>query len=252
MKSPGLLSLLLVYPLWVCAAAPYTMADLQALASGGGWAELTEHLQDIPPAKRDQSWNTLAGSAVSRRFAQLVSAGNDAATYQFLADALPRYQFLSANSAFMKQRADFGLRYFDSCLSYDDESCHRELLSFVAADPDPALALSVARQVRRRLSDSKAIEYYRIGLAQKPGADVCGEEDLRLSLTAAISTPPGGAAARAAKDVASGYCFDSLVETLSATIKSDDNAKRNACGLMNAKQALKGITGKKCAGFTGS
>jgi hypothetical protein len=225
------------------------MDDLQALAKSKSWLELTQHITDILPSKRDQEWDKLANLAFESRFKELHASDDTKNILKFLSESFPKYPKLKNNKAFMKLRADFGIRYYESCFSYNDEACHKELLGFVELDPNPSYALQVAKLVRKRMSNNKAIEYFAIALSKKPEQSICNDTDLKISLESAIQSKPASNYANAAKKVAFGQCFDSLKSTMKTAVKNSDNAKTNACEELLSKNALKGISKKKCERF---
>lgn len=241
--------ILFIFPVVSLSSAIYQMDDLKELAKSQSWVELIEHLNDIPPSKRDKDWTEMANVALSSRFQALVSAGNTQHTIEFLEKTFPKYPSLIKNQAFMKLRGEFGIRYYEPCLSYNDDACHKELLGFVALDPNPLYSFTVAKLVRLRMSDNKAIEYFELALSKQALKNVCDDKDLRLSLQSALQTKPGSDYAKSSKKVAFGQCFESLKDSITTVVKDNDNAKHNACEQLLARNAVKGITKKKCTRF---
>ncbi len=248
MKNLILLALL-TFPIIGFSAEPYKMNDLQQLAKSESWLELTEHLSDISPSKRETQWQDLANLALLKRFQELDSAGNFKFSLQFLEEIFPKYPLLIKNKAFMALRGKFGIRYYESCFSYNDEACHRELLGFVDIDPNPQYALSIAKQVRLRMSNNKAVEYFNLALNKNTSKEFCADKDLQLSVESALKAKPGSQYAIAASKVAFGQCFGDLSGAIKKAVKNNDNAKGNACQQLLARDGLKGITKKKCIRF---
>ncbi|MDH5649837.1 MAG: hypothetical protein OEY67_09290 [Gammaproteobacteria bacterium] len=248
-----ILLILISYSGWSISATEYKLEDLQALANSGTWAELVDHLHDVPPSERTQEWNSLAQQGLSARLKQLLGSGDTESAQLFLKTHFPRFPFLRDDTAFMQLRRDFGMRYYEYCFSYNDDTCHKELLGFVQADPDASLALDVARLVRLRASDLRAIEYFELALAKssaKPQqVSVCEDENLRISLENALKAPSDSNYAKSAKSVAFGRCFEPLQGIIKSAIKDNTNAKSNACQQMLEKNALTGIAKKKCEAF---
>lgn len=236
-----------VYSFSSFASDLYSMEDLNKLAESKSWAELTEHLTDITPSKRDQNWSELVNTALTSRFRELDTLGNTKLIIEFLEKTFPRYPAVRNNEVFMKLRGEFGIRYYESCFSYNDNACHKELLGFVKTDPNPLYALKVAKLVRLRMSNIKAIEYFGLALSQKLSTPTtCDDEDLRLSLEDALQTDPDSDYAKAAKMVAFGQCFEFFKKNIITTVNKSDNAKSNACEELIARNALTGIAKKKC------
>ncbi len=244
-----ILLVLLTFPLSSFSTEPYTTNDLQQLAKRKSWLELTEHLLDIAPSKRDKNWQDLANLALFTRFKELDAIANLKFSLQFLEDTFPKYPLLINNKAFMALRAKFGLRYYESCFAYNNEACHRELLGFVGLDPNPQYALAIAKQVRRRMSTNKAVEYYQLALSKNPSTDFCADKDMQIAVESALTAKPGSKYAIAATKVAFSHCFEQLSHAIKKAVKNNDNAKRNACKPLLARDAVKGITKKKCVRF---
>ncbi len=240
---------LLIFPIIGFSAEPYKMNDLQQLAKSKSWLELTEHLSDIIPSERDTQWQELANLALLKRFQELDSAANFKFTLQFLDKIFPQYPLLINNKAFMALRGKFGIRYYESCFSYNNETCHRELLGFVKIDPNPQYAFFTAKQVRLRMSNNKAVEYFNLALSNNTSKEFCADKDLQLSVESALKAQPGSQYAIAANKVAFSQCFEHLSGVIKTAVKNNDNAKNNACKQLLARDALKGISKKKCVRF---
>ncbi len=225
------------------------MNDLQELAKTKSWLELTTHLTDILPSKRDIKWQALAELALVSHFKALTTAADSTKTFAFLNDTFPKFPFLIKNKEFMTLRSEFGTSYYEPCFSYNNKDCHKELLGFIKIDPDPFFAFKIAKQVRRRYSNNKAIEYYALALSQKAPKSSCHDSDLKIALESALQTKPNSNYAKAAKKVAFGQCFKALRKNIIIVVKANDNAKNNACKELISRKAIKGITHKKCTRF---
>lgn len=226
------------------------MNDLQELAKTKSWLELTEHLTDILPSKRDKKWQALAELALVSHFKTLTQAADSMKTLNFLSDSLPKFPQLINNKEFMKMRSEFGASYYENCFSYNNnEECHAELLGFIEVDPNPFFAFEIAKQVRRQYSNNKAIEYYALALSQKAPKASCDDSDLKIALESALQTKPNNDYATAAKKVAFGQCFKALRKNIITVVKANNNAKSNACEELILRKAIKGITQKKCTRF---
>ncbi len=244
-----ILTLILLLPCFSYATTTYDMQDLNKLAKSESWLELTEHLTDIAPSKRNEDWESLANIALHSRFHELILAGNSIDSLKFLDDAFSKYPGLKENKDFMQLRAEFGLDYYESCFSFNDKACHRILLGFVKLDPNPMFALKVAKEVRRRMSENKAIEYFEVALSRQGEQSMCEDEDLKIALASALQATSESRYAKAAKKVAFGRCFKSVRSVIITAVKNSENAKGNACEELLSRNAIKGISGAKCKRF---
>ncbi|VAW83661.1 hypothetical protein MNBD_GAMMA16-185 [hydrothermal vent metagenome] len=238
-----LLILLFFYPGVTFSSTVYDLNELKNLAQSQSWLELVDHLTDIPPSKRNQEWNELVDLALVSRFEELLTKNDSSNILKFLDKTLPKYPKIKLNKHFMQLRAEFGIQYYESCLSYDSDECLKNFLGFVRVDPNPLYAFKVAKLMRVSVSDSKAIEFFKHAVSSET---VCSDEDLKLSVVSALKHTADSRYAKVAQNIAFGQCFDSLKSTIAQTIKNNDNAKANACKEMISRNALKGISKKKC------
>ncbi len=185
----------------------YSFADLQALQKSGNWAELLQHIEDISPSKRDVTWTEMLTVGIDRGFDE-----------------------------FLKDGYSYNLSYF----------VERFMDKYPEARKNKNLSLKVAKNVRKRISNTKAIKYFEWALAGKPSEKNCQDEDLKLSLISSLNLPSKNSKSLIAKRVAFGSCFSFLKKSIITAMKSGSNGLQNSCQGMLDKKALKGISKKKC------
>jgi len=244
-----LLIALLLLPTLSYSQPKYDMQDLKELSKSKSWQEISDHLTDISPAKRNKDWEKLADTALLARFEELVVSGDIKKSFMYLDKMIPIYPNIKNNPLFMELRADFGLGVYENCFSFNDENCHKELLGFVKLDPNPLFAFQVAIRVRKGMSDNKAIEYFEVALSKKTEINNCDDADLKISIQSALQTTPDSNYAKAAKKVAFGQCFENLKPNILTAVKNSDKAKSNACAELLSRKEVKGIAEKKCIRF---
>ena len=226
-------------------AQNYEIEDLQLLFKQKQYEQLLAHVTDIPPTKRTSSWNTLVQETVSKQFDTLLQDNNTKKIFAFLHKYLNLTPQLKENKLFMQKRATFGLQYYSQCFSYNDTQCHNEFLNFVRLDPNPNYAFKVAKQVRLRMSDSKAIYYF--ALASDAFTDAkCKDTDLLTSVEKALTMKPQSSEATLAQKIAFGTCHKSLKAAIKNAIRSNKNGMINSCAQAIKHQSVTGIALSKC------
>lgn len=236
-----------------CAAKQiYQFKDLLVLEKTENWVGLVEHLSDILPSERGEQWKALVTKALTERLSELINQADSDKTMQFLDDVVSRYPLIKSNKRFMESRGAIGLKYYAPCFPSNDLECHHKFLGFVKQDPNGEYAFSVAKQVRKRMSDLRAILYFAHAFAQK-GLDSkhCEDEDLKHSVVKSLVVDGAREVAKEAKKIAFGLCFESLKTTILQAIVENDFGLSNGCkGMLEKKALLAGsIAETKCVRF---
>ena len=164
----GMLALALLATSNVHAAGSYAMSDLKALAQQESWQELFEHLEDIPPGKRDDEWKGLGEKAVVNLLGAM-KIEPDYGFEQIIAtmDAVQkRYPAIGKTKGFLNKRMEVGLETFKKTFSnyrhsgYDDPWRHA-IVKFVMDDPTTVeLPLRMAKMQSGLLIESTTVPLY--------------------------------------------------------------------------------------------
>jgi hypothetical protein len=245
MRVPTALLLLVTLILAPAAARgddkKYTIDDLQALVKNGAWDEASQHLEDIPPAKRDPVWRGIVEKVA---IAQLKALDLDKSPLEglVLADAYTkRFSFLVKSKPFMTTRADVGMKGFERCFGdeWSRQTCVDRLLPFVEVDRgNVALALKAAgMQMRAAVAHASAPLWLLAVEWGKASKKVCTAERLDESIMAALALP------RDYKQLDSGLkvadrCFPYFKERLQEVVLEDGYLKTNICPLLKRKNAV--------------
>lgn len=172
----------------------YTLADLRALEAQRGWAELVDHLADVPPSARDDAWRGLAERASVELLSLLLTRNEPLRALTVADDLTQRYPTLMASAAFVDKRADVGLRGFEAC--YDQSpsgvDCTERFLGYVEADPtNYALAMNAGRLVIHKQFAHVAVRFFARAVVGNPnGSKLCADEELRRSVQGALDGLP--------------------------------------------------------------
>jgi len=231
------------------ADAKYELADLQALAKSSSWEELVEHLEDLPPSKRDATWLALAEQSCAGLLEAQKIDENSAEGVLRLADRmLKRFGALKQSRAFLAKRAEVGLKafgftYSNSRHSAGDDPWMDQLKEFVAADAITAdLPQRAAKKVQSRLVAQVAWPLWKTALDR--GASVCEDADFQASIIAAIARDVWSAQTH---DVANGKCAAALKAPLAAAFdKADEAGLKHLCPFLKARGALTAAQTSKC------
>jgi hypothetical protein len=245
-----------VFAIALCSAAAsaadtkYEMADLQALEKQSSWEELVNHLEDIPPSKRDATWMGLAERSCSGLLDGVKIDEHEAESAIYLADRiLKRYPALKQSKAFMAKRADVGLKAFGYTYSNyrhsaGDDQWIEQMKAFVKDDAVTAdLPQRAAKKVQVYLVAYCAWPFWKMAIDR--GGAVCKDADFQKSVVAAIDD---GVWKEETVDTAQNKCWADMKAPLLAAF---DDAKKsgfrkNACPMLKSKGALSGAQAAKC------
>jgi hypothetical protein len=251
LRSLSVLAILaLSAPAW---SAPYEMKDLEALEKQESWQEILNHLEDVPPSKRNDAWTRIAeksGAGVLNAIDP--SKEGDHGRYGklqpphavALADAmLKQYPVLKKSKVFMAARADNGLKgfkytYSNSSHNAGDDPWRDQLKEFAASDPLTAdLQFRSGKLVASRLVAYVALPFFKAALNGTPGAAACKDADVKKSIVGALAD---GVWAEDAKALGE-KCFADVKADLEKELSGPDGdkldkAKQNVCPVFAAKK----------------
>ena len=223
---------------------PFSMADLKALESKGQWRELVMHLDDVPPAKRDATWDTLLQKAAPELMAQSAKEKDAFEGFYMASHLVDKYPQLTKNKAFMDKRLEVSKTAFAECFaqSYRGARCLKAAQEFVATgENNPDSSFAIAKVVRLGQNANVAIPFFQKGLeGRKAGDASCADEDLKLSVISALALPSDYDNAKIGRAVAAGVCFDKLRPSIEAEFKGSSTGyyPENACSVLKSKGAL--------------
>jgi hypothetical protein len=222
---------------------PFTMADLKALEAKGQWRELVQHLDDVPPAKRDAAWEALLAKAAPEFMAQSAKEKDAFEGFYMASHLVDKYPQLTKNKAFMDKRLEVSKVAFKECFaqSYRGARCLKAAQEFVATgENNPDSAFAIAKIVRLGQNSHVAIPFFQKGVdGRKAGDAACADEDLKISVLSALALPTDYDNAKVGRTVAAGVCFDNLRPAIEGELKGSSGAyAENACSVLKAKNAL--------------
>jgi hypothetical protein len=232
-------------------AAGYEMKDLETLSKQGQWQELMEHLDDIPPSKRDAKWQSLAERACASVLAAIEVDDRSLERVIGQSDAMiKRYPALGRSSAFMAKRADVGLQAFRKSFGHyshnrGDDPWLGKLIEFVRGDTSTAdLPLRAAQLANSLLVKSCSIPILKIGV-ERSAAAVCKAPDLAWSVVSALED---GVWLKDVGELAKARCWNELRGPISAALEKSTSRDftENACPLLKEKNALTPVQAQKC------
>lgn len=217
-------------------ADAYEMKDLEALEKTEGWQEAVQHLGDIPPSKRNDTWQRIADKSAAGYLATL----DGHVLLRASDDMMKRYPTLKKSKAFMQARAELGLKAFaktfgDSRHSAGEDPWLDELKAFVEVDTITAdLPLRAGKTVTGRLVAYLALPFFKKAIQGTSGAGACKDADVKAALVAALSSSVWTDDAKALVEKS---CFAEVKTLLEAEIVKDaGDTKKNACPLFAAKK----------------
>ncbi len=247
----GLLALTLFATADARAADKYSMSDLKALAEQESWQELYEHLEDIPPGKRDDQWKGLGEKAVVNLLGAMKIEPNYGYEHVIATmDAVQkRYPTIGKTKGFLNKRMEVGIEAFKKTFSnyrhsgYDDPWRHA-IVKFVMDDPTTVeLPLRAAKMQSNLLIESTTVPLYveavkrQRDVACKDPAlhamvvEVAAEEEVWVKEIASIVDDKCAAEVRPV-----------LVKAVD-TVKTPDE-KANICKVLKAKGPVPASCGK--------
>lgn len=242
----------------------YSMADLKALVEQKSYAEAVAHLADVAPSERKDEWTTVALDAAGGLLASFT--GDDTvAAVGAIAELDTRFPALMKNPTYAKQRSKVGLAAYKACFDGADtgyygyygherrgttlDDCFTSATKFVDATPDNAeLALAMAKLMRPAAFAYASAPMFKraVSAAGKNAAAVCKDDDLELSIVAALGLPADYEQAIAARTTAE-RCFDALKKPMVAAFEEGGSYfHENACPLLLNKRALNAEQAKLC------
>lgn len=230
------------------AEGSYTMADLQALEKQQGWAELADHLGDVPPSQRDAVWEKIAQHT---GLGLLSIAKRDKNPIQGIIDAeklLTRFPAMKSSPEFLAQRGVVGLEAFKACFALGEkfeEQCMSVLRLFVDEDPtNQDLQYGAGEVIPPAYFPYVRVPYYRAGLTTRSATRTCSERVVRATMAGLDrdnSTPEFKPIIADAIAIASDECWPQLRAPIIADLKKYPAAadyQSHVCPILRAKKAL--------------
>ncbi len=220
----------------VARAEGYEMKDLEALEKLESWQEAVQHLGDIPPSKRNDTWQRIADKSAAGYLATLEGH----ALLHSADDMLKRYPTLKKSKSFMQARADLGLKAFgktygDSRHSQSDDPWLAELKTFVETDTlTPDLSLRAGKTITGRLVAYIAFPFFKKAIQGASGAGACKDSDVKASLVSALGSSVW---VDDVKSIVEKMCFNDVKPGIEAELAKDNgDMVKNACPIFAAKK----------------
>jgi hypothetical protein len=231
-------------------ARPQAMPDLRALAQQKAWAELVDHLEDIPPASRDAEWQALAQQA---GLGTLTLAGQHGPVdgINLSETLLARYPVLKESKDFMSKRADLGMQAFERCFQRIEwaEACASHLKAFVEGDStNQDLAFRVGKLLPPRSYGRLAIPAFAVAI-QKKDDPRCQDPDVKRAVLSGLSVSKAGNEDIVAESIqlGSNLCWQALQPAITDRMGGDSaDYLKNTCAFVGAKRALSNVMTKTC------
>ncbi|HUJ62495.1 MAG TPA: hypothetical protein VLX92_28535 [Kofleriaceae bacterium] len=213
----------------------YTMTDLKALVDQKSFQEALMHLGDIAPSARNAEWQDVAVRAALG----MVDSGEDAVTKLTYMIAIEKqYPVLIKNAKYAAMRTDLGPKGFDACFQGGDtQTCLDYALKFIDADPgNGKLALAIAKVGRRGMNSYSAVPLFKRAVASNKAA-VCKDDDLSITIVAALGLPADYTNQVDARSIASTACWAELRKPIVDELAKGETGyfHDNACALLKDK-----------------
>jgi len=229
----------------VFAGAPWSLADVEAAATAGSWAELLERAEDVPPSARTDRWRTLVSDAAATALEKTAATPDKPFAVAERARTLAaRYAFLEKAPRFSTARSKASLAALEACVKADRDDC----LDVLQADLETLSgdgALAAARWVRKGYSPASAMPL--VARAVSAQASACADALTSEVVLAALELPDEDTRAPAARKVAFETCWSALSATLKKTqIGASKYRLVNSCKAMRSKRALTELQDDLC------
>lgn len=230
----------------------YTMDDLKALGKSGSYRELYDHLKDIPPAKRDASWEDLVEQASRGLLDEATEPGQK---QRLLDEMRQEYPSLKKSKKIGAGANAHALKDFEACYDagYDGNDCTKALMEYVKKHgKDAKVALGAAKLVRHKMTSWSALAFYKIALDVGKPSEVCADPDLPPAIESGIDV----SSESVLKDVAEivdTLCWKDLHEVaLQKLMTASQDAQEVLCRMALKRHAVSGLKEKKCKEILGA
>jgi hypothetical protein len=174
-------------------AAPYTLADLEALAKDGAWDELLSHATDVGPAARNDRWKELVEKAAVARLADITDdelkwspIESTEAAVQNLVRSFPS---LKASKTFdhgknlAMVRALKVCLWEPSCRQTDRDWLRRVYQVVKSAEHDKEAACAAGQMVMTRMVSYTALSSFEIAVSGGPSSPCCKTKELQTAVS---------------------------------------------------------------------
>lgn len=266
MRIKSVVTLFVMLSLWTHNASAdnfrYSMEDLKVLAVSQSWDELILHLNDIPPAQRDKSYQEIVRKAALGKIDSLLKSTvlDPGQAFIEIEQFHSLYPFLSTSTDWMDLRLKIGRLYFERLMRSDNSSINivssssfANYLSFVKSYPqDSALAKESVENTAIAGAGADLVGFIDHWLkTSKPESreDICASSRVWPGLNKALSLPLQTEQAQTAKKILFEDCWDALVDRAKHAL-SDSSAGSsfaiNTCDSFRAKGVTAHFMTKVC------
>jgi hypothetical protein len=225
---------------------PATLSELEGFARRGAHAELLDRAQDVAPAMRTEAWKALVASAAVG-LVKATAVTSDAFGPALEADVLmKRHTFLAEREPFQRARDGAVLAGAQRCFREEAGASCWKVLDAFEPTLSPAGGLDLGRALRKNGALPQRVTLLYARAAATDSAQ-CKDADVQEVLVAAFDGPVDGAAATAARAVAFGGCWTTLMPKLKAAMVGPSSYRlQNVCKPMREKRALTSLQEDLC------
>jgi hypothetical protein len=168
----------------------YTREDLKALEQQKSWNEILDHLEDIPPVERDETWKALAAKAVVERLKADRGSSTDWGKVLLAREAealAQRYPNVRSAPEFIEVRGEIVVDAVRQCTAGDAWERCEWLVGLLEGDPKHALAAGHAAVANLRL----ALALYRVALGTDAthAKTVCADDGALKAMLDGVQRP---------------------------------------------------------------
>ncbi len=224
-----------------------TMGELKTLAGQKAWPELLSRAEGIEPGARTDTWRELVGQAAAGVVRAVVVA-EDPFERAAKADSLKeRHAFLDGQRAFVAARDEAVLAGLRRCVELGEaDGCWRRFGAYERT-LSPAGSLEGGKLLKKSgFAPHRTVALFARAVGAKD-APACRDADVEAAVVAALDTPVGSDAAKAARQVAFEWCWSSMQPKLKASLVGASKYRLvNACQAMRERKALTGLQEDLC------
>ena len=233
---------------------PATMADLKALQASQSWQELSQSLGDVPAAKRDAQWESIATTTALQLLGKAAGSKQPGDTFGSAENLLEQFPQLAKNKAFMDQRAEVGMAALKECYGQNSwwaTGCNRELVRFTERDPsNDNLQFAAGKLARLNNRHAYAAPWFESALSKGATPTRCADPDVGMAVTSALFLPSSEefkSQIKAAQAIALQYCSVQMRPVLlKQALESNSYFVANGCSALKKLAPNEEATKKAC------